>query len=58
MSGELKKMIACKGIKLYHNCRSRMDLDGHMPAQRAGVEIRGDDKWKVIIIENVSSTTL
>ena len=40
---------AIDGIKLHHNYRPHMDLDGHMSAQRTGVEIRGDNKRKTII---------
>ena len=41
---------AIDGIKLYHNyIRPHMGLDGDTPADRAGIEIKGDNKWKTII---------
>ena len=48
----LKKVdsSAIDGIKLYHNyIRPHMSLDGDTPADRAGIEIKGDNKWKTII---------
>ncbi len=32
-----------------------MSLDGNTPADRAGIEIKGDNKWKTII-QNASLT--
>ncbi len=41
---------AIDGIKLYHNyIRPHQSLDGDTPADRAGIEIRGSNKWKTII---------
>ncbi len=41
---------AIDGIKLYHNyIRPHMSLDGDTPALRAGIDIKGDNKWKTII---------
>ena len=38
------------GMALFHNfIRSHTGLDGDTPADRAGIEIRGDDRWKTII---------
>ena len=38
------------GMRLCHNyARSHMGLDGDTPADRTGIEIRGNDKWKTII---------
>lgn len=45
---------AITGIKLYHNfIRPHMGLDGDTPADRAGIEIKGDNKW-LTIIQNAS----
>ena len=42
------------GIQLYHNyIRSHMSLDGDTPAKRAGIEIKGNNKW-LTIIQNAS----
>lgn len=42
------------GIKLYHNyVRPHMGLDGQTPADKAGIIIKGDDKWRTLI-ENAS----
>ena len=46
---------AVAGIKLYHNyIRPHMSLDGDTPASRAGIEIKGDNKW-LTIIQNASA---
>jgi len=48
----LKKVnsSAITGIKLYHNyIRPHMSLDGDTPASRAGIEIKGNNKWLTII---------
>ena len=38
------------GMQLYHNyIRPHMGLDGDTPADRAGIIIKGNDKWKTII---------
>ncbi len=45
---------AIAGIKMYHNyIRPHMSLDGDTPAKRAGIEIKGDNKW-LTIIQNAS----
>ena len=37
-------------IQLYHNyIRPHMSLDNDTPASRAGIDIKGDNKWKTII---------
>jgi len=43
-----------RGYQIYHNyIRPHMSLDGQTPADKAGIIIRGQDKWKTII-ENAS----
>jgi len=38
------------GIQIYHNyIRPHMALKGNTPAGAAGIEIRGDDKWRTLI---------
>ena len=46
---------AIEGIKLYHNyIRPHMCLNGDTPADMAGIDIKGDNKW-LTIIQNASS---
>jgi len=43
------------GYQIYHNyIRPHMALDGQTPADKAGIEIKGKDKW-LTIIQNASS---
>ena len=45
---------AIAGIKIHHNfIKPHMGLNGDTPADRAGIEIKGGNKWKTII-ENAS----
>jgi hypothetical protein len=38
------------GYQMYHNyLRPHMALDGKTPADKAGIEIQGDNKWLTII---------
>ena len=47
---------AIVGIKLHHNfIKPHMGLNGDIPADRAGIEIKGHNKWKTII-ENASKS--
>jgi putative transposase len=42
------------GLQIYHNyVRSHMGLDGKTPADMAGIEVRGDNKW-LTLIQNAS----
>ena len=48
----LKKVdsAAITGIQLHHNfIKPHISLDGDTPALRAGIEVRGSNKWKTII---------
>ena len=46
---------AIEGVKLYHNyIRPHMGLNGDTPADRAGIDIKGGNKW-LTIIQNASS---
>lgn len=43
------------GLQIYHNyVRSHMALDGQTPADKAGIEIKGNDKW-LTLIQHASS---
>ena len=43
-----------KGEQIFHNyIRSHMALDGMTPADKAGIEVRGKNKW-ITIIQNAS----
>jgi transposase-like protein len=43
-----------KGIQLYHNyIKPHMALEGRTPAEMAGIEVRGKDKW-LTLIQNAS----
>lgn len=45
---------AITGIKLYHNyIRPHMGLDNDTPDSRAGIEVKGNNKW-LTIIQNAS----
>jgi len=44
-----------KGMQIHHNfIRPHQGLDGDTPADRAGIRIAGESKWKVII-QNAST---
>jgi hypothetical protein len=39
-----------KGIQLYHDyIKPHMALEGRTPAEMAGIEVRGKDKWLTLI---------
>jgi hypothetical protein len=47
---EKKGTPILKGVQLFHNyIRPHMALDGTTPAERAGIQVRGNDKWLTII---------
>ena len=52
----LKKMDTpiLAGMQIYHNyIRPHMALDGQTPSEKAGIQIKGENKW-VTIIQNAS----
>jgi putative transposase len=43
-----------KGMQIYHNfVRPHIGLDGQTPADKAGIEVKGENKW-LTIIQNAS----
>ena len=43
------------GFQIYHNfVRPHMGLDGATPAEKAGIEVQGKNKW-LTLIQNASS---
>jgi transposase-like protein len=52
---ETKNTPILKGVQLFHNyIRPHTALDGATPAERAGIIVKGNDKW-LTIIQNASS---
>jgi hypothetical protein len=42
------------GLQIYHNyVRSHMALDGQTPADKAGIQVKGQNKW-LTLIQNAS----
>ncbi len=42
--------VIFKGMQIHHNfVRPHQSLDGDTPADRAGIRVKGDNKWKTII---------
>jgi hypothetical protein len=38
------------GLQIYHNyVRPHMALDGQTPSEKAGIQIKGNDKWLTLI---------
>ena len=47
-----------KGQQIFHNyIRPHMALGGKTPADKAGIEVKGDNKW-VTLIQNASQKRL
>jgi hypothetical protein len=68
MNGELRDRERCmrtlekadtpilSGMQIYHNyIRPHMALGGKTPAEKAGIRVKGSDKW-LTIIQNASNT--
>lgn len=54
----VKKMdsVMFDGYQMYHNyLRPHMALDGKTPAEKCGIEIKGDNKW-LTLIQNASKS--
>jgi len=49
---------ALTGLQIYHNyVRPHMALDGETPADKAGIHVRGENKW-LTLIQNASRQTV
>ena len=45
-----KDSLLLNGYQMYHNyIRPHMGLDGKTPAEKCGMKIEGDNKWKTLI---------
>ena len=45
------------GLQIYHNyVRPHMGLDGKTPADLAGIDVRGENKW-ITLIQNAKRST-
>jgi transposase-like protein len=55
---ESKDSPILTGIQLFHNyIRPHMALDGRTPADMAGIDVRGENKW-LTIIQNAAQQTI
>jgi putative transposase len=57
----LKKIdtIVLPGYQLYHNyIRPHEGLDGKTPAEKCGIKIKGDNKWKTLIKNATSDSNV
>lgn len=46
------------GMQIYHNyVRPHMGLDGQTPAEKAGIEVKGQNKW-VTLIQNAEADSI
>ena len=51
---KIKETPILQGMQIYHNfIKPHIGLDGKTPAEACGIELIGEDKWK-ILIENAS----
>jgi putative transposase len=47
-----------KGVQIYHNfIKPHMGLDGRTPAEAAGIQVQGEDKWRTLIQNASKSAT-
>ena len=51
---KVKDSVITDGYQMHHNyLRPHMSLDGKTPSEKAGIEIKGNNKW-ITIIQNAS----
>lgn len=47
-----------KGMQIHHNfIKPHMGLDGATPAEKCGIQVKGENKWKTII-QNAASAEI
>ena len=55
---ERKDSPILTGYQLFHNCiRPHMGLKGKTPAEAAGIEVKGKNKW-LTVIQNASKAKM
>jgi len=51
---QISDSVIINGYQLFHNyIRPHMALNGKTPAEKCGIEIKGDNKW-ITLIQNAS----
>ena len=55
---QVQHMTISRKFRVFHNVvKPHMGLDGATPAEKCGVQVKGDNKWKTII-QNAASAEI